>query len=1466
MDVDGNVQRRSSRSSSLAQTPTNEDDDSDTISLTSTIEPEDPPDTEYVVEGVHAEREQEIDGQIQPVYLVEWANFPLDQCTWEPLDNLPEELTKQWEDKKATQDPSVALEFEKKYRATFNARLEEARQRHRRRNAKRRRLGYRTTHFWFRGQQQSDSEDEAVSADDIQDSEGEPFNPSSDDDNECEEAIEDNAVDHKAMEALELSKSSSKAKVSKSPRPLSRVSTVDPDKAKKSANFKSRETTVARSQQTSTHSSSSKEPQEPQASKRRSGDRTVSLTSGYRGSARKSSITEFSSSREANASALEAAALPLATKSTHVPASITTTASPTTEVAKRALTGRKTTKPIMPVNIFTGGKSARTRQGVGDAEIDSKHEPKIYKQAKYRRKAELRSRDRDDQAPDISKIANVVFAPGFNAEGSHSAPQEQASTKTGAIQGKPNIIQEELEEPPSGLPPTASGNAMSPTDIPRHPRPPKRSSMSSGATNAGRPNKRAKKVHFTEVEAGPSAHYGSSAHRTRSERFPGADEEWRATRQWITGEEGLFVDEPMDIDNSALPSPDQVVDAPSSSATGVRIVSLSAYKSRNIQNIQSVAKKITLSTSPGKILDVTFNDLPEATSINSAQPWFTDFLHKSCLEMGHLVLAETLIAQLPSLSSQGFQSLCAGTITSTVCVEDLKVLSEHLRIGSSGLFVAQAQFNLLIFPTRCADFDGLSNFGVEPTSPDGIALKYFMFRSAIPIFQQIRPSSSASRRLESRVGEEKVVLFPTILGIQYSGLISSADKEKKPAHFFLAFPQRAIEWQWSLASWLSTREKTCKIYTNFDPGSWLAFVEKAKIERGVVIVHEALVPFLRRFPKIANLLVKYPVNIWHFSESLDLGPSQPLVGSRIIPAMSTKLSRLFPVGSAVLITPSFVVSEPQAAYRLLKWFYEKRAKQGNHKLVVAYNFLEYLSELSREKSALVSHLQSVLWKWKSDDEIAMDKNKAALTDYDLEARQKTWIYMGWWLSEQVHSEAPFSDSNPTIVADRSIDPHDEQSLVNWFGWWSMAHSHDYRKFYVVGSKGKSNSNPVHTLTSRTSRKVQVPKYSPSVVNDPDQAMRNLLSKQRPADRGLNFQSQCFHNDENRIGPWLQTRDQGLSSLKLYPYPVSWVDKTMAIHYDDPNMSFKTIEQWWNSIVPWMSGSYHYNTFVGFFYTVSDEWDPDKPPQPVRPRRQPWLAIWRPVNPHEKANFYSHGKTELIIWDTRAGAELENKSSLHLNHLTWMQRELVKHVQLHAHEKNPNSFLEKVWLGGFQAHQFSLQSKEPADITAEFLMRLVENLKHTLAAAAYFLTKSGYRPVALRMGPSDTDNEEQIDFDDDPDTRIIFHAPRGSGDLQPRGVSKCTNELFEAAAENKPYKDMVYTYTPTLTWYQNQVAEGRHFEHIFVGEWDKVFSVMGVDRTPTVSVSASGGRATQASTRSGSGSSSHSSAPYGTSMA
>ncbi|CAN8103477.1 unnamed protein product [Discula destructiva] len=1528
--MDGNMQQRS-RSSDMS--PKNDDSDPDSISITSTVGPEDPSDTEYVVEDVHAEGEKEVDGERKKVFLVEWANFPLDECTWEPLDNLSAELADQWEEKKATHDPSVAKEFEEKYEAAYKVALEAARQLHRRRNAKRRRKGKPTTGFYFRGNKQSDSEDDVGLVEEDPDSESEPSGDS-DNDGDLDEAEEENVVDHRATAALEKSKSSSEAKMLKASRPPNRVFTYQVDQTlstrthaeKTTANGKRTDSHPSHSSKTPTGSGGPKQDQRQKASKRASRDRELPSRTGYQGSAQRSSAGDLATrpiepvktkssnikpalSRSVRPGTLDAIASAGTATSAKVPRPGSASAAASLQVADKApLTGRKSVgkkSSNLPVDIFAAGKKPRSRTGIGEIEVNPDREGKLYSRVNQKRKSELRSRERDDQGPPIHKVAPALFAPGSLAKKTQPGQQEQASrdldesegTRSQEVKQKPLAQQEQSS---TGLD-HSEVEPMESAEDPQEQRSTAPSLQVAGSSNRGlavastnpvqgtkrkstlisvadRSNKKAKTVRFTGVEFEPSTMQEPSTFQHSStlfgERLPTQEEKEEKEEEEspmegstkITEDGGLFVD---DAD-----SPRGLPICPSTpSESGLTKSSAGTYRTNKGQ---SVSKKIKLSTSPTSILDVTFDSIPTSDISDADQQWLHDFLGTDCLDVGHMFLAESLITRVPTLAE--FRPLCAGLVSSDNGADSLEVVADHLRVGSSGLFLAQAQFNLVLFPTKCAEFEKLIDFGGEPTSPENVALKYLMFSSATPIFRLMRPSSNTVEGLQAFVGKEKLLLFPTILGMQFSQLIAPSDKNKKKLwHFYLAFPQRAIEWHNSIGSWLSIRDPTCNIYTNFDSGSWRAFLEVVRRERGVVIIHEALVPFIRRFHHIHKLLIKTPIAFWQFTESMDFNPPRPLVSLDIVPVLSTRFSRMFPIGSVILVTPSFLVTEPQEAYKLLKWFFDARAKFPRNKLVVAHNIVEYLSDLSGQKIDLRARLEHTLWKQKRPLNVAMDKNSAALTDEDLAARQKTWFYMDWWLSQQVDRDIPYSENNSVIFADRSIDPNDEQSLVNWFGWWSMAHIQDYRKFYVVGSSSKLPTVE-YTLTSRSCRKINIPRYDRSVVNDPDEATRIALRKSgnlktQNESQTPDFQSICFQDDENQMRPWLTDRDRSWFQF-LYNNPVSWADAEMADHFDDSAMHFATIKQWWDSLPPWTAKQ---NTHAAFFYTISEEWHPESFPRGIKPRRHPWLAIWRPADCH-KPELLLQGRTELIIWDVRAGDELEGNHTLRLQDLTWMQRALVEHIQNHAHEKNPHSYLERVWMGGFEAQRAGLVSTLPVDTTAEFILNhMMPNLFNTLPAAKFHMHGLNYRQVLMlsENRPSSARTEEQskteLGFgdDNDPDTRIIFHPPRGSEVLKP-DTSKCTNSLYEASRlarlRNPHVKETIFTYPPTMTWYQQQMTEGRHFEHIMVAEWEKVFQAMqvGTDRSASLSQSATSERAPQKPSRSGSFgsvSSNHSSSTY-----
>jgi chromo domain-containing protein 1 len=305
---------------------------------------------------------------------------------------------------------------------------------------------------------------------------------------------------------------------------------------------------------------------------------------------------------------------------------------------------------------------------------------------------------------------------------------------------------------------------------------------------------------------------------------------------------------------------------------------------------------------------------------------------------------------------------------------------------------------------------------------------------------------------------------------------------------------------------------------------------------------------------------------------------------------------------------------------------------------------------------------------------------------------------------------------------------------------------------------------------------------------------------------------------------------------------------MADHFGDFRLTgYKRLADWfafsWPFVNPPPSGvKSKFNTYIGFFYTIAEDWNPDNFPPGKKPKLHPWLAIYRPVNPHFKPFI----KTELIIWDPVSRGKFLGEKLPNENDLTDMQRRLIQYVREEGPQKNPDMTLDRVWLGGFDDPQ-RFSSPYPIDMTLEFLRWLTDDLKEFLPAREKQMLNRGYRAVVLKDGdmPSSQhhlgleeplledhrmDIDEPQDDDDyipeDEDTRIIFHPPRGRP-LQSSGRSKCSNRLHDEArlarARDKTAVTMIYEFKPTLEWYNEQKAEGRGFEHINVDSWQPIFN-------------------------------------------
>ena len=114
-------------------------DDDDDVSVTSTVPSE--PESEHEVETILTERTLGDEGET--LYLVKWAGYPIERCTWEPAESFSgQETFEDWDRKKEAiadgKRPAFDLERWERHLTAVEAARE---QRKRRREAKRKGLG-----------------------------------------------------------------------------------------------------------------------------------------------------------------------------------------------------------------------------------------------------------------------------------------------------------------------------------------------------------------------------------------------------------------------------------------------------------------------------------------------------------------------------------------------------------------------------------------------------------------------------------------------------------------------------------------------------------------------------------------------------------------------------------------------------------------------------------------------------------------------------------------------------------------------------------------------------------------------------------------------------------------------------------------------------------------------------------------------------------------------------------------------------------------------------------------------------------------------------------------------------------------------------------------------------------------------------------------------------------------------------
>ncbi|KAI1056009.1 hypothetical protein LB506_009405 [Fusarium annulatum] len=804
-------------------------------------------------------------------------------------------------------------------------------------------------------------------------------------------------------------------------------------------------------------------------------------------------------------------------------------------------------------------------------------------------------------------------------------------------------------------------------------------------------------------------------------------------------------------------------------------------------------KSITTEVQFGPGSRETFSVIFERDEDQNGQPWSGIFEQHPILIFTHSCTTRDFWSQETALAAA---KLGTGSVTSIGDPDSLATVANWLCVRSVGVLLYHQELCIFLY----ASFK------------ESVLLHYYLFRSS----PHLTTRSLAPIVLPEGVGGGDVLpqMIPTVfnrlLGFQYEQLLpEKALMDYSNHNFFLVFPTNAVEEAHFLSGWLRSCNPQCRLLSSLTAGHWTSF---RKLDQGVVIVHEEAIWATRLFPSVWTVLHNVPnFNFRLFSISLQPAPFYPSLGqpSRI---GDVTLQTICGQKKAVLVTPSFVISQPQQAWAFFKWAYKYwQQHRGAFTLIVCADFENWIHE--------VTVVVKEDWETRLESTRVREEDKGT-AEKEIDALFKCLQHVRGLVGRLD------DDQSIVVFAPDSIDGNDEQSLVNWFGWWSILNLDQYRHFTVLGSSPDAG-------IQRLTHQIRIPEYTPSTLGNPD----DVWGKINPAASSLVPQNQSAVERAPQRRLHLVPRDDGVSFKRflgqlesdirdrdwgpqtVFNRPVSYWNIDMARGFSE----FDTYDRCLRYFNGRIHGHPFINTGVAFCYTIEGSWKYGDNRETTNKNRRPWIAVYRPVDVAKKP----WRAMELIIWDPVMKMP-DNDPYVYDGQLIEAQREMIRLAE-GPHNKLP---LRKVWIRGPDVIPQGLT--DPVDITIHQLQHLMKNLRESIPAVLPAMMTQGWREVKSGNAPirSRPPSPEAMDVDEptgtvdaaDEDLKIVFHAPRGKNMDQP---TRCKNRLFMHCANKRSEgyrgRTMNFVFRPTLEWYDEQVQEGRGFEHIRVMQWPDFFS-------------------------------------------
>ncbi|KAH7173679.1 uncharacterized protein B0J16DRAFT_195316 [Fusarium flagelliforme] len=1016
---------------------------------------------------------------------------------------------------------------------------------------------------------------------------------------------------------------------------------------------------------------------------------------------------------------------------------------------KVPLTARKTqTAQVFTGNVFAGGKQRKQRQTLAEVAKDSTKKPKFLK-PRYARIVEKAGRDRDGVAPPKMPSNLISLNPAERNVETPSIPSIEADRTENSSSDRATLAHHHDDSSGAG--------------------------QKSQKKNPGRSISwgTVEKTTFREPEE--FAREGSSLFM-REETLP-------TEAPWVVKEEWALDALPLK-DSPANPAFQPKTINSRANASNSQICG-NDYVSTDSRDANPSNRTIITDVQFGPGTQETISVRFERFEPQNELPWPAIFENMPSLIFTHTCMTQDFSLYENELAAD---KLGNGIMVSNDNTTSLMVVANWLRARSLGALLYRNDLCIFV----CTQSQEQTATTVE--SPP---LYYYLFRPAPGFTTRSLSPINLPEGLDigDVLPQMSLTLFDRLLGFRYEQLEDPA-KLASQHNFFLAFPGNTSDEAQLLSLWLRACNSDCRILSSFSPGHWQSLLQ---LDSGVVIIHEEAIWSIRLFPGVKNLLqLPEKFNFMLFSKSLQPSALYPSLEQRCRVGDVSLQPLCGQNMTAILITPSFVISQPRQLWRLVKWFWEKYNEFDCLTLVVGAGFDSWLLEVA---TAIETN-----YSGSADRDEYTDK-----VTRELEALQKTRDLV------QTIQDQSCEEQSRVILGPELIDSNDEQSLVNWFGWWSIMNLDQYRKFAVVGSSATDGE-----LTHLTTR----PKFAASTVADvqeleqPNAIQEKLPELQRrfrliPDDTSSSFQ-QYLDDLDKKI--W----KEGFRPQILCPYPVAYWNQAMASELDVyPHNNFETYKDCFR---PFRNVHFprHYNTAVALCYTIEGSWSLGEARGDMERKRRPWIMIIRPADPHRKP----YKSLELIIWDP-VGRGSNKGEGVYEGDLIEAQRIMIQAVQEEFGRTLP---LRRVWYGEWDGDHSS--SIDPVDRTLHRLEEIMLNVKAHIPANATQLEFKGWKIVRRGDVPdrrSRCSSPEPMDIDAPMDAlKIVFHPPRAK---RLNGKIECKNHFFQHCMEEKRKGSeglMRYRFKPTMEWYKRQAEAGRGFEHIDFMPWKDFFAKCNMD--------------------------------------